>query len=57
MAPPAFVEEISASDPDLVAVTESREGSGIGLCAALKEHGVVYAATTNLTSPARRAAT
>jgi exonuclease III len=44
-----IVEEISAYDPDVVAVTEFRQRPGIGLCAALKDRGLVYAATTNPT--------
>jgi exodeoxyribonuclease-3 len=44
-----IVEEISAYDPDVIAVTEYRAGPGVGLLAAMKERGLVYAATTNPT--------
>jgi exodeoxyribonuclease III len=41
-----IVEEISAYDPDAVAVTEFRSGPGAGLSAALKEVGLVFVETT-----------
>ena len=44
-----LVEEISAYDPDVVAVTEFRAGPGVALCAALKERGLPYVETTNPT--------
>jgi exonuclease III len=42
-----IVEEISAYDPDVVAVTEFRAGPGVALCAALKERGLLHVETTN----------
>jgi exonuclease III len=44
---PRIVEEISAYDPDVVAVTEYRVGPGVALCAAMKELGLPYCETTN----------
>jgi exonuclease III len=44
---PRIVEEISAYDPDVVAVTEYRATPGIALCAAMKGRGLPYCETTN----------
>ena len=44
---PRIVEEISAYDPDVVAVTEFRAMPGVALCAAMKERGLPYCETTN----------
>jgi exonuclease III len=44
---PRIVEEISAYDPDVVAVTEFRAIPGVALCAAMREHGLPYCETTN----------
>jgi len=44
---PRIVEEITAYDPDLIALTEYRAGPGVALCAAMKERGLPYVETTN----------
>jgi exonuclease III len=44
---PRIVEEISAYDPDVVAVTEYRAGPGVALRDAMKERGLPYVETTN----------
>jgi exonuclease III len=44
-----IVEEITAYDPDVVALTEFRTGPGVPPCAALKERGLPYVETTNPT--------
>jgi exonuclease III len=44
---PRIIEEISAYDPDVVAVTEYRATPGVVLCAAMKERGLPYCETTN----------
>ena len=44
---PRIVEEISAYDPDVVALTEYRAASGAVLCAAMKERGLSFCETTN----------
>jgi exodeoxyribonuclease-3 len=44
---PRIVEEISAYDPDVVAVTEYRAAPGAALCAAMKERGLPYCETSN----------
>jgi exodeoxyribonuclease III len=44
---PRIVEEISAYDPDVVAVTEYRATPGIALRAAMKERGLPFCETTN----------
>ncbi|HYW42112.1 MAG TPA: endonuclease/exonuclease/phosphatase family protein [Bryobacteraceae bacterium] len=41
-----IVEEISAYDADVIAVTEFRANPGVTLCAALKERGLPYIETT-----------
>jgi exodeoxyribonuclease-3 len=46
---PRIVEEISAYDPDVIALTEYRAGSGAPLCAALIERGLPYVETTDPT--------
>ena len=42
-----IVEEISAYDPDVIAVTEFRAGPGVALSAALKERGWPHVETTH----------
>ena len=42
-----IIEEISAHNPDVVAVTEYRATPGGVLCAAMKERGLPYCETTN----------
>jgi exonuclease III len=44
---PRIVEEVSAYDPDVVALTEYRAAPGVVLCAAMKERGLPYCETTN----------
>jgi len=44
---PRIVEEVSAYDPDVVAVTEFRATPGIALRAAMKDRGLTYCETTN----------
>jgi hypothetical protein len=44
---PRIIEEISAYDPDVVAVTECRATPGVVLCAAMKERGLPNCETTN----------
>jgi exonuclease III len=44
-----IVEEVSAYDPDVVAVTEFRTGPGVALSAGLKERGLPNVETTNPT--------
>jgi hypothetical protein len=44
-----IVEEVSAYDPDVIAVTEFRIGPGAALCAALKEVGLPNVETTHPT--------
>ncbi len=44
---PRIVEEISAYDPDVVALTEYRATPGAVLCDAMKERGLPYCQTTN----------
>jgi exonuclease III len=46
---PRLVEEISAYDPDVIALTEYRAGPGVALCDAMKERGFPYVETTNPT--------
>lgn len=46
---PRIVEEISAYDPDVIAVTEFRAGLGVALYAAMKEIGLPDVETTNPT--------
>ena len=41
-----IVEEISAYDPDVIAVTEFRARPGVALCAAMKERGLPHVETT-----------
>ncbi len=42
-----IVEEISAYDPDLIAVTEFRARPGEALCAAMKDMGLPHVETTH----------
>jgi len=42
-----IVEEISAYDPDVIAVTEFRARPGEALCAAMKERGLRHVETTH----------
>jgi hypothetical protein len=42
-----IVEEISAYDPDLIAVTEFRARPGEALCAAMRELGLPHVETTH----------
>ncbi len=42
-----IVEEISAYEPDAIALTEFRAGPGVALCAALKERGMPHVETTH----------
>jgi len=44
---PRVVEELSAYDPDVVAVTEYRAVPGIALRAAMKDRGLPFCETTN----------
>jgi exodeoxyribonuclease-3 len=44
---PRIVEELSAYDPDVVAVTEYRTVPGIALRAAMKDRGLPFCETTN----------
>jgi exodeoxyribonuclease-3 len=44
---PRIIEEITAYDPDFVAVTEYRAAPGAVLGAAMKERGLPYCQTTN----------
>ena len=44
-----IVEEISAYDPDVIALSEFRAGPGAPLCAALRERGLPNIETTNPT--------
>lgn len=44
---PRIVEEISAYDADVIAVTEFRAGPGMALCSAMQERGLPYVETTN----------
>jgi exodeoxyribonuclease-3 len=46
---PRIIEEVSAYDPDVVAVTEYRATPGAVLCAAMKERGLPHRETTNPT--------
>jgi len=41
-----IVEEISACDPDVIAVTEFRAKPGVALCAAMTERGLPHVETT-----------
>jgi len=41
-----IVEEISAYDPDVIALTEFRARPGLALCAAMKERGLPHVETT-----------
>jgi exonuclease III len=43
---PRIIEEISAYDADVVALTEFRATPGVSLCAALKERGLPHVETT-----------
>jgi len=42
-----IVEEITAYDPDVIAVTEFRARPGEALCAAMKERGLPHVETTH----------
>jgi exonuclease III len=42
-----IIEEISAYDPDVIALTEFRARAGVALCAAVKERGLPYVETTH----------
>jgi len=42
-----IIEEISAYDPDVIAMTEFRARPGVALCAAMKERGLPYFETTH----------
>jgi exonuclease III len=42
-----IVEEISAYDPDVIALTEFRARLGVALCAAMKERGLPHLDTTH----------
>lgn len=44
---PRIIEEISAYDPDVIALTEFRAKPGTSLCAALLERGWPHVETTN----------
>jgi exonuclease III len=44
-----IVEEISAYDPDVVAVAEFRARPGVALCAAMTEMGLLHVETTHPT--------
>jgi exonuclease III len=46
---PRIVEEVSAYDPDVVALTEFRAEPGVALRAAMKDRGLPYCETTNPT--------
>ena len=47
-----IVEEISAYDPDVIALTEFRAGPGAALCGALKEIGLPHVETFTRRKPA-----
>jgi exonuclease III len=47
---PHIIEEISAYDSDVVALTEFHVGTGLTLCAALKERGLPYVEITSTTA-------
>jgi hypothetical protein len=44
---PRIVEEISAYDPDVIALTGYRAAPGVALCDAMNERGLPYVETPN----------